>query len=295
MSKNNVIIALEVLCLVGTIWGSVQDKKSESLERQIASMKGQSPVEGLVATDGVAVSSEALDKALGQVETLNSQNKELLAKAATLKGTVSGLKKELEESDGGAQAVAAMQGELDKSTGAVAKLEEIVAAVKADLTEKITALAVAEEAAAGLENVKTTLANSIDAYSEKSQELTAELENANLRIAAIETALEERTKLLVANGKELSRTKLNMNVLLSRIAAQNNSLAILEETRIALEKELASKFLIIEELQFQLGAQIVVDAVIEEKLAETVIEIEEQLEEAGAAQEAPAEEQTPQQ
>ncbi len=295
MSKNNVIIALVVLCLVGTIWGSVQDKKSESLERQIASMKGQSPVEGLVATDGVAVSSEALDKALGQVETLNSQNKELLAKAATLKGTVSGLKKELEESDGGAQAVAAMQGELDKSTGAVAKLEEIVAAVKADLTEKITALAVAEEAAAGLENVKTTLANSIDAYSEKSQELTAELENANLRIAAIETALEERTKLLVANAKELSRTKLNMNVLLSRIAAQNNSLAILEETRIALEKELASKFLIIEELQFQLGAQIVVDAVIEEKLAETVIEIEEQLEEAGAAQEAPAEEQTPQQ
>jgi len=292
MSKNNVIIALVVLCLVGTIWGSVQDKKSESLERQIASMKGQAPVEKAVATDDAVVSTEALDTALGKVESLSSQNKELLAKVATLKGTVAGLKKEIEEADGGTEAVEAMQAELDKSAGAVAKLEETVVAVKADLAEKIAALAAAEEAAASLENVKTTLANSIDAYSEKSQELTAELEDADLHIAALETALEERTKILVANGKELSRTKLNMNVLLSRIAAQNNSLAILEETRVALEKELADKFLIVEELQHQLGAQIVVDEVIGEELIEEVVELEEQLED---AQEAPAEEEAPQQ
>lgn len=291
MSKNNVIIALVVLCLVGTIWGSVQDKKSESLERQIAAMKGQAATAGAATTDAHAetaavvdgASSEVLDAAQEKVAALTSQNKELLVTAATLKGTISSLKKEIDES-GGEQAVEALQGELDKSAGTVAKLEETVAAVKADLDEKITALAVAEEAAAGLENVKTTLANSIDAYSEKSQELSAELEHAGLRTAALEKALEERTKLLIGNGKELSRTKLNMNVLLSRIAAQNNSLAILEETRIALEKELAGKFLIIEELQLQLSAQIVVDAVIEEKLIEAVVEVEE----AEAAVEAPA-------
>ncbi len=289
MSKNNVIIALVVLCLVGTIWGSVQDKKSESLERQIAAMKEQSQAAPVQAVAGeVAGSSEALDAAKGQIEALTSQNKELLANAATLKGTVSNLKKELEESDGGAQAAATLQGELDTSVAAVAKLEETVAAVKADLAEKVAALAVAEEAAAGLENVKNTLANSIDAYSEKSQELSAELENAGLRVAALEKALEERTKLLVSNGKELSRTKLNMNVLLSRIAAQNNSLAILEETRIALEKELANQFLIIEELQHQLNAQVVVDAVIEEKLVEVIVELEEQDVEAEGTLEAPA-------
>ncbi len=295
MSKNNVIIALVVLCLVGTIWGSVQDKKSESLERQIASMKGQAPATEAVATDGAAVNSGALDAALGKVESLTSQNKKLLAKAATLKGKVSGLKKELKEADGGTEAVAAMQGELDKSAGAIAKLEATVATVKADLGEKITALVVAEEAVAGFENVKNTLANSIDAYSEKSQELTAEVENATLHVTALETALEERTKLLVANGKELARTKLNMNVLLSRIAAQNNSLAILDETRQALELELANKFLIIEEMQHQLGAQIIVDAVVEEKLVEAVVELEEQVVEAEEAAAAPAEEHTPQQ
>ncbi len=269
MSKNNVIIALVVLCLVGTIWGSVQNKKSQNLEKQIASMKGQTLVAGVKATEeGAAVNSDAADNALGQVESLKAQNKELLAEVATLKGSIAGLKKEIEEASADNGAVASMQAELDKSTGTVTKLEETVAALKADLAEKVAALAVAEEAAAGLENVKTTLANSIDAYSEKSQELTTELENAELRVAALETALDERTKLLVANGKELARTKLNMNVLLSRIAAQNNTLAILEETRVTLEKELADSSLIVEELQHQLGAQVVVDAVIGEEMAE---------------------------
>jgi chromosome segregation ATPase len=290
MSKNNVIIALVVLCLVGTIWGSVQDKKSESLERQIAAMKEQSHAAPVQAEAGevAGASNEALTTAQEQVDALTSQNKELLENAATLKGTISSLKKEIEESDNGAQAVATLQGELDTSVATVAKLEETVAAGKADIAEKVAALAVAEEAAADFESVKNTLANSIDAYSEKSQELSTALENADLRVAALEKALEERTKLLVSNGKELSRTKLNMNVLLSRIAAQNNSLAILEETRIALEKELASKFLVIEELQHQLNAQAVVDAVIEEQVVEEVAVVK-----AEEALVAPAEESAP--
>ena len=292
MSKNNVIIALVVLCLVGTIWGSVQDKKSESLERQIAAMKsGQVQSNPAVAEEGTAIiSSEALETAQAQIGNLTSQNKELLAKVATLKGTIAGLEKEIAE-NGGKEAVAAVQAELDKSNAAIATLEETVAAVKADLDEKIAALAAAEQATADLENVKNTLANSIDAYSEKSQALSAELEESALRVDALEQALEERSKLLVGNGKELSRTKLNMNVLLSRIAAQNNSLAILEETRIALEKELANKFLIIEEMKQQLSAQGVVEAVIEEEVAE----LEEKVAEAEEATEAeaPAEEHAP--
>jgi len=279
MSKNNVIIALVVLCLVGTIWGSVQDKKSESLERQIAAMKsGQVQSNSAVAEEGTAViSSEALETAQAQIGNLTSQNKELLAKAATLKGTIAGLEKEIAE-NGGKEAVAAVQADLDKSNAAVAALEETVAALKAELDEKIKALADAEQAAADLENVKNSLANSIDAYSEKSQGLAAELEEAALRVEALEKALEERSKLLVGNGKELSRTKLNMNVLLSRIAAQNNSLAILEETRVALEKELADKSLIIEDMKQQLGARNVVEAVTEEAVTEEeVVEPEEKV------------------
>lgn len=248
MSKNNVIIALVVLCLVGTIWGSVQDKKSKSLQRQIAAMNEQTQQAPETAPEATPADTEALSAAQEQVASLTAQNKELLEKAATLKGTIAGLKKEMEES-GGAEAVAALQEELDKKAGAITTLEESIAAAKADLDEKIAALAAAESAAADFEEVKNNLANAIDTCSEKSQALVANLEDADLRIAALEKALEERSKLLVSNGQELSRTKLNMNVLLSRIAAQNNSLAILEETRISLEKELTEKLQLIEALQ----------------------------------------------
>ncbi len=248
MSKNNVIIALVVLCLLGTIWGSVKDKKSAVLERQLAEMQAQPHATSEEATAPVGRDG-ALDAAKKEVEDLTAQNKELLANAATLKGTIASLKEEIKESDGGAAAVSAMQEELDKSNAKVSELEAAVAAAKADLADKIAALAAAEAAIAELEAVKSGLANSIDSYNEKGQELSTKLENSEQRVASLEKALEERTKLLVENGQELSRTKLNMNVLLSKIAAQNNSLAILEETRVALEKELAEKFTVIEGMQ----------------------------------------------
>ena len=280
MSKNQIIIALVVLCLVGTIWGSVQDKKSTSLERQLAAMKTQASAVPVMDESAVSDAQAATAKALAEIEELKSQNQALLADAATLKGSVASqqqeivsLKKELADSEGGSQAIEAMQAQLDKRIAEIAKLEEAVASAKAALEQKNAALAAAEEAAAGLESVKSALANSVDVYSAKSQELSAEVEEYGMRVASLEKALEERTKSLVAAGEELARTKLNMNVLLSRLAAQNNSLEILEETRVALEKELATKFLIIEDLQHQLSAQVVVEvAPVEETAAVEPVE-----------------------
>lgn len=290
MSKNNIIIALVVLCLVGTIWGSVQDKKSDGLERQLAAMKEQShtAVGDEAADDG---NGAALDAALAEVEELKGQNQTLLDSEATVKETVgtlrhelASLKKELAEADN-SQALEAMQAQRAKRDSRIAGLEETIVAVRAELDDKSKTLASLEEAASGLEDVKSSLANRVDAYSEKNQELSAALEAVELRVTSLGKALEERTKLLVNKGKELSRTKLNMDVLLSKIAVQNNSLAILEETRVALEKELANKFLIIEELQHQQSAQVVVDAVIEEKHGEEGVEQEEK---AAPAEEVPA-------
>ena len=276
MSKNQIIIALVVLCLLGTIWGSVQNKKSTSLERQLVAMRQDAaPAAAVVdeaAAEAVANESQAAIKtAQAEAEELKSQNKGLLANVATLKGSLAsqkaelaGLTKEMEEADGGVKAIEALQAQLDEASAESAKLGEALAAAKAVFDEKSAALAAAEEAAAGFEDVKSTLANTVDAYSLKSQELSAEVEKSVQHIRALENALEERTKLLIANGEELGRTRLNMNVLLSKIAAQNKSLAILEETRVALEKELANRFQIIEELQHQLSAQVVVEDVIEE-------------------------------
>jgi chromosome segregation ATPase len=272
MSKNQIIIALVVLCLVGTIWGSVQDKKSTSLERQLAAMKTQAPAASVPDEAAVSEAQAATAKALAECEELKVQNQALLADAATLKGSVASqqqeitsLNKELtNSSDGGSQAIEVMQAQLDKRTAELAKLEETVASVNAALEQKSAELAAAEEATAGLEGMKSALANSVDAYSAKSQELSAEVEEYGLRILSLEKALEERTKILVSAGEELSRTKLNMNVLLSRIAAQNESLEILEETRIALEKELAINFMTIEGLQYQLSTQVIEEVVVEE-------------------------------
>ncbi len=265
MSKNNIIIALVVLCLLGTIWGSVQDKKSEGLERQLAAMKDQSHD---------VVAQPAVDAAHAEVEKLKAQNENLQKDAKVLKESVSSqqyelasLKKALAEADN-SEALALLQAQRGQRASEIASLEKKIMAVRSELEEKANALAAAEANAANLEDMKSSLANSIDAYSAKNQELSAELNNAAVRVGSLEKALGERNKLLAAKGTELSRTRLNMNVLLSKIAAQNNSLAILEETRVALERELARKFLIIEELQHQLSAQVVVDAVIGEGLVE---------------------------
>ncbi|MCK5071352.1 MAG: hypothetical protein KAR01_12440 [Desulfocapsa sp.] len=313
MSKNQIIIALVVLCLVGTIWGSVQDKKSDSLERQLAAMRAGAPavadtaehaVEATGHAAGAAVTSEPSAGALAEIEELKSQNQELLTNAATLKGSVDSqkeeiaeLKKEVEGSDSSV-AIEAMQTELDKNAAELASLKEAVTAAteaaataNSALEEKTAALAAAQEATAGLENVKASLANSVDNFNAKSQALAEEVEASGVRVVALEKALEERTRLLVAGGEELARTKLNMNVLLSRIAAQNDSLDILDGTRIVLEKELAVKFQIVEELQAQLSSQVVEVIVVEEAVVEEAAVVVEETaapEAAVETEEAPA-------
>ena len=267
MSKTQVIIALVVLCLLGIIWGSVQDKKSQGLERELKALQEQmasaAPAEAVAE---VATISQA------DLEELRAQNKGLLEDAAILKKTIldqqasiAGMKQQIEESASGSQKLEILQAQLDKSTAEMAELEGVIAANKAEMAEKVAALAAAEEKLNELEEVKKTLANDVDAYSAKSQQIAAEVEGYVVHISSLQKDLEERTKLLVSNQEELARTKLNMNVLLSKIGAQNNSLAILEETREALTKELAEKFQIIEDLERQLSAQVIEETVIVEE------------------------------
>lgn len=280
MSKNNIIIALVVLCLVGIIWGSVQDKKSEGLERQLAAMKEQS--HGAVSAPAVEDNSAELDAAHAEVEKLKAKNQNLRKDAKVLKGSISSqlgelarLKKALAEADN-SEALQLLQAQRGQRASEIAALQKKIVTARAELDKKNEALAIAEAKAADLEEMKNNLADSIDACSAKSQELSAVLEESTVRIRSLEKALEERTKLLVAKGTELSRVKLNMNVLLSKIAAQNNSLAILEETRVALEQELARKFTVIEELQKQLNTQIDGDATVEEVTGQNGEAAEEQ-------------------
>ncbi len=276
MSKNQIIIALVVLCLLGTIWGAVKGKKASNLERQLVAMKQQTVAPAVDAkaakltakSEGKAVKKLKAQRAI--VKDLKAKNKELLANAATLEGSITSQKDEISKlktdikAANGEKTVKALKTQLKKKTAQTAKLEKAVVAAKAAIDKKNVALAAAEKSVKGFEDMKLTLANSVDAYSAKSQALSMEVEEHRAQIVTLEKALEDRTKLLVTGGEELARTKLNMNILLSKIASQNNSLSMLEETRITQEKELAAMIQVIEELQHQLSAQVIVDDVIVE-------------------------------
>jgi len=215
------------------------------------------------------------------VRELKAENKKLEAGAETLKGSIATQKTAIAKlkadvkAANGKKAIAAMKRQLDKGAAHVAKLEKALAAAKVALDEKNVALVAAEEVIAGFEDMRSTLANSVDTYSAQSQALSAEVEEYRMQFAELENALEDRTKLLVAGGEELARTKLNMNILLSKIAAQNKSLSILEDTRISLEKDLAKMMHVVEELQHQLSAQVIVDAVIVEEVPVEEVPVEE--------------------
>jgi chromosome segregation ATPase len=256
MSKNNIIIALVVVCFLGVTWGLVKNKKNDSLESLVASMKAEASETAEHIAAATTTTSDAAGKALAEVKNLKAQNKKLLRNAEMLRETVASLKKksaslrsELAEFDDGSQALEAKldkvteatQAKLANKTAAIATLEEAVVAAMLTIEQKNMELATAAEVITGLEDVKATLANNIDEYNAKSQELATEVEEYNLRVTTLEKALEERTRLLVGAGEELARTKLNMNVLLSKIGAQNNSLEILEKTVAVLEAKLAGK------------------------------------------------------
>lgn len=273
MSKNNIIIALIVLCFLGIIWGSVQNKKSSSMERQLIAMRGEAPAG---TSDGEDVKSHT-----AQNQDLQTQAASLQESVDSQKEEIAALKKKLAESNGSQE----MQAQLDKQSAAMATLEESLAAAKAELETKSAALAAATEASAGCDELKSSLANSVDTYSAKSQELAAEVEECSSRIIILDKALDERTKLLVGAGEELARTKLNMNVLLSKIGAQNNSLAILEETRVALERELARKSMNVQQLDGPVIENVVIVGEVEGGSDAEIVVAEET---AADAEEAPA-------
>ncbi len=256
MNKNQVMIVLVVLCLLGTVWGSVKDKQSKNLIKQVDAL----------STELSEVKKTSSPEAVTDREELRKSQKELLTDAATLKGTIKGQQDEivsLQEKLVSNDAAKEIEGQLNGCQEELGAMQENDVALKAELDLRNHLLVEANAKISAVDQVKNQLANDLDATNQQAQEMAAVVEEYAVRINGLETALEKRTKTLVKNGEELDRTKLNMHKLLSKIAAQQDSLKILEKTRVALEKELAGKFLLIEELEHQLSAGESVKDVIE--------------------------------
>ncbi|MEN8190317.1 MAG: hypothetical protein ABFS19_10755 [Thermodesulfobacteriota bacterium] len=269
MGKNQLMIGLAVVCLLGVLWGSVKDKQSKNLLKEIENLNVQlGQTQGGERVDPAAIARE--------LNELRSGKKELLANVATLKGDmqskvdeIGALKKKLESAP--AVDPAAMEEAKAKLAGCQEDLggaQENSVAMKAELEGANQGLAEAGALLNAAEEIKIQLANDLDALNQQTQTLATAAQEDGARITALEAALDKRTKALIRSGEELDRTKLNMNVLLSKIGGQQDSLKILEKTRLALEKELAAKFLLIEELESQLAKGDSVEAVIDEAPAQ---------------------------
>ena len=89
----------------------------------------------------------------------------------------------------------------------------------------------------------------MDKCRNKISEFQATTRKLELQIKNLESSLEVKSQALSKANNELDRTEVNMNVLISKISAQNDALDNLNKTRSALEKELASKYRTIADLK----------------------------------------------
>ncbi len=203
MSKNQLMFFLVILTLFGTIWGSVRDKQVKVLSKKVAVLNQQ------LAQGGPA--SQAMVELQGQLAASRAEIVRLQEQLAA----------------GNPDGSAADPAELLACTKRSQQLQDALAIAQ----EKAERLATAEARLASLEGMKSKMANTVDSYSAQAQEFSVEVEKNTIHIQALEKALENKNRALGGCNEDLKRARLNMDVLLSQIAAQQESLKILEESR----------------------------------------------------------------
>jgi len=187
-------------------------QKKKNLARQIKTMK-----KSLKATAGrgqqqVTATQAALQKKEQQVTELKTalhKKEQQLAAAAEAIEETRAVKKELHSSvEQGAQNTEELQVKLEKAETTVQELQE--------------QLAVAEAAA-------------------DQSKLAREYETVHAQVIGLEKIVEEKNATIEETSKELDRWKVNMDVLLTRISEQEDTMQELREESRELVKELAAK------------------------------------------------------
>jgi chromosome segregation ATPase len=288
MNKNGVIFVLAVMVVMGSIWGSVSNKKKILLgdelivkEQEIQAVRKQNnQVQEQVLAKTADLQQVLQEKenqllqARDELVRLRRNNKELEAKLSVRSSAITKLTQErstlvsqLQE-----KTVAPKQVESASSDNKLAACQEQLkiaeknnAKLKAWLETKNQRLASLQERpqqsgeqekyaaeiknlqdaleASKLENEKTKqrLAT-VDADMQRKQtKIERELESARAQVIGLEKIIEEKNNSIEDTGKELDRFKINMDVLLTKIADQQDSFQELQSETKELVKELSSK------------------------------------------------------
>jgi len=280
MNKNLVIFVLVVLTVVGSIWGSVANKKKISLERELNKTVAELKQLNRQSTQE---REQVLGKTAGIQEALNSKEDQLikarkelvdLRKASqSLEAKLSGCNASVQKT---AQEKAGCLKELQSAKRTIARLNAALEEQKKQLQNTGRKLseskAVKQELHAGmkegskalvslrqqLESANRTIGKLRQELDSENQtigklrqqlepsnqtigKLRQELDSANAQIVGLEKIVDEKSTAHDEAARKMDRMKINMDVLLSKIAEQRNILQKLQEENSDLAKELASR------------------------------------------------------
>ncbi len=288
MNKNGVILVLAGLVLVGSIWGSVANKKKILLEEQLFNKDKEIQV---VQAQNNQVQEQVLAKTADLQKVLQEKENKLLQKRdelVNLRKTIKGLEAKLsvrsavitklsadkrslnnrlqekagqpgkKVADSCDNKLSTCQAQLQVAEKNNAKLKAWLETKKqrlASLQEGTQVAAEAVKSSGEIKNVQAQLESSRGEYEILKQRLAAmdvdvkrkqaklirEADSARAQVIGLEKIIEEKNNSIEDTGKELDRYKINMDVLLARIAEQQDSLRELQGEAKELVKQLADK------------------------------------------------------
>ncbi|MBC8317384.1 MAG: hypothetical protein H8E41_05720 [Desulfobulbaceae bacterium] len=295
MNKNNIIAALVVLCLIGSVWGTVMSRKSDSLDKKLTLATNELEAlqqERLALSENLEFKDKNVREMRNKLQDATTGSDQLKAHLTTSTEEMFRLQSSLEEGSKRQSelknTLTISQKELQEARESVKLLQQKIESVETSSLEKIENLQLTIESrnnelsavnhklagmTATVEALQTELASrtvdlgvfkeqkNIIAARETSlqktqKELAVELEQAQVKIIEQEEALEEKTREFNQAAKELRQLQVNMDVLLTEISKQKGVLEKMTREREASMKTAANKDKLIEDLRRQLEGQV---------------------------------------
>ena len=299
MNKNNVIAVLVVLCLVGSVWGSLNSKKNDTLEKKLSVMTGELEdirQKHLSLTENLDSKDKNVRDMRNKLQDASTGSDQLKAHLATSTEEMFGLQSSLEEAGKKAEELrtnlASCQGQLQTAEADLQLSQENMSSLKESTLQQINNLratiekrnnalsAVNHELAGVKANVealqrelasrtadvgkfakqKNVIAARESSLQETQKQMALELEQAHVKITEQEEALDGKNRKLDQYTKELSQLQVNMDVLLSEISKQKGILEKMTRKQEAYAKSIAGKDKQIEVLRSKLAEQNTVPA-----------------------------------
>jgi chromosome segregation ATPase len=265
MNKNRAIFILVVLIFIGGIWGSLADRKKIALEKQLNETVGQmqklteqssrqrEQVLGKTAglQETLAKNEEQLGKARKELVSLRKESQALESKLSGCNVTIQKIRQEKEALVN--EMRAAQVTDAEKTPGTTEqKLDGSSSQGEKGSDEQINQPGVEGKIAANdvpfLQEQILTAELTIDRLQ---QRLDAE----KAQMMGLEKLLEEKNSAMEETSQDMDRLKINMDVLLSKIADQRDDLQEIQEENRDLIKELAAKNEEIADLQEEVMRQ----------------------------------------